>query len=182
MIAAAIVCAAAMSQAASLNWGAGVYNGSAGPDCEAGQMAYLIYSDTAFSGVATKFNINDLTTDNGGTAVHQHELTSTDAHTNWKFTDAYKNADADGGVNGYYQIILLNEAGDKFAVLDAGHITGISDSTGAGNAILSMDWSKPETYLGGTGYTGIVESVPEPTSGLLLLLGVAGLALRRRRA
>ena len=36
----------------------------------------------------------------------------------------------------------------------------------------------------GSGYAGAGywSSVPEPTSGLLLLLGVAGLALRRRRA
>ena len=34
----------------------------------------------------------------------------------------------------------------------------------------------------GTGDAMVWQSVPEPTSGLLLLLGVAGLALRRRRA
>ena len=36
------------------------------------------------------------------------------------------------------------------------------------------------TSVGGSGW--VEANVPEPTSGLLLLLGVAGLALRRRRA
>ena len=35
---------------------------------------------------------------------------------------------------------------------------------------------------GGFKGAGVYSAVPEPTSGLLLLLGVAGLALRRRRA
>jgi hypothetical protein len=35
---------------------------------------------------------------------------------------------------------------------------------------------------GGFKGAAVYQAVPEPTSGLLLLLGVAGLALRRRRA
>ena len=37
-------------------------------------------------------------------------------------------------------------------------------------------------YLGTGNSTGWTVSVPEPTSGLMLLLGIAGLALKRKRA
>lgn len=38
------------------------------------------------------------------------------------------------------------------------------------------------TYFAADGWTSATASVPEPTSGILLLLGMAGLALRRKRA
>jgi hypothetical protein len=49
--------------------------------------------------------------------------------------------------------------------------TSINFTTGAGFASSGSQWSA-------SGW----QNVPEPTSGLLLLMGVAGLALRRRRA
>ena len=49
-------------------------------------------------------------------------------------------------------------------------VSGLSANTWAGTAF---------TYASAGNFTA---SVPEPTSGLLMLLGMAGLALRRRRA
>ncbi len=58
--------------------------------------------------------------------------------------------------------------------------------TSDGSATLELTWAEG-TYggLAGTqtaGSKGAWQAVPEPTSGLLMLLGFAGLALRRRRA
>ena len=44
-----------------------------------------------------------------------------------------------------------------------------------GNIILSEG-------IAANGYSPAAPVIPEPTTGLLVLLGVAGLALRRRRA
>lgn len=58
-----------------------------------------------------------------------------------------------------------------------GKTTAISFNAKAASQLTALDASAG--YKGAGWYT--TQSVPEPTSGLLMLLGVAGLALRRRR-
>ena len=178
-----VAASACAVNAAALDWGAGVAESDGLTAVSAGQVAYLVFSDTAFSGLASSLDSSAMTTDNGGTVVAQHAISSSEAATNYAFLDTFERADADGGVNGYYQIILTNVAGDKFAVIDAGQVTGISDSTGTGELKVNVDWSGSE-FLGDSGYVGTVSGgggIPEPTSGLLLLIGGSLLALRRKQ-
>ena len=96
------------------------------------------------------------------------------------------------GVNKFQTFFAVaNEAGDKIFISKT--LTTERDESGS-SAVTAFDFEgKYESYLENNfkledGWSGASSSgwyttaVPEPTSGLLLLLGVAGLALRRRRA
>lgn len=189
MIAAAIVCAAVMSQAATINWGVtteapGVEGGWANEGAWYG--FYMLSEQVANSAITAIDATTHALTIAGGveaTLLDEHTL-DFDEYDSGTFGEEYKGAAAD--LNGkYYAIVLVDPSSPDNASAGIYSISGLSD---VGNtAAFSIDGDgEGQTMFSRTGAEGsfsvAVETVPEPTSGLLLLIGVAGLALKRRRA
>ena len=87
----------------------------------------------------------------------------------------------DGTASQAYLVIF-----DTATITDASHyyMTEVKSFEALGGTeTASVKWGSQSTASQAAGaWTSVTGSVPEPTSGLLMLLGMAGLALRRKRA
>ena len=189
MIAAAIVCAAVVSQAAQVKWSSGALTtDSQGATIEAANIIQAtVYTMTAET--YAKYNSMDgatlsktiaaaiddgsfsklgFTLDNSGkNTYNKRSGAAVDVTGNTVYT-APTTAYAlivyeDLGNDGWYMANVASKVIDSAQNVTVGNLANIIGGAETGNATA---WA----------------NVPEPTSGLLLLLGVAGLALRRRRA
>ena len=198
IIALGAVVAAAGLQAATYNWSAGsngaVFNGYDAPTmgtqwasatAQSGLTYYLIYTAgisqaDLLSGLREGKTMSDFAdnTLKTGTTGGDGKIA------NQKFsTDSTKFAlDGSGKMSVYYVVFNSDEsmayfsvAQSKAADLSGGQVD-YSIATATSKILRDNDGT---TAFGSAGWYSVA---PEPTSGLLMLLGMAGLALRRRRA
>ena len=188
MIAAAIVCVAAYAQASAYTWGLS----SASDESSSGGWL----TDGDFTVIQLLGTVGETDNGDGTYALDFSGVTGVLGNTstaNGDYTigatgyDAASPVTSDAVTQGTpqaYSILVLEEANvSDYANYEGSYalITGTSigraDPT-AGDPFMDFAFSDPVT----ADMYKTAASVPEPTSGLLMLIGAAGLALKRKRA
>lgn len=184
----AVVVAAVAANAATVTWGASkghLYQAGSDTVKVTSGTAYLMFATTAFdqSDLVSAFAAAE-----GDSAATIAAMTASGAlatgfgtvGSNARIATTDSTYAMKGDMSAYF--VVFN--GDNMYISSAADVAYDSVSDAATFAFASQSTpSKAAAMDASAGYTGAGwYAVPEPTSGLLMLVGLAGLALRRRRA
>jgi len=196
-MAAAVVCAAVVANAANIKWGSGAIqtpdtDGTLSGDKLTSSSGYTVkmYVWEALTAAGVSYNAGDLykwysegasaTSDPFGTETPISAISqTTGGGTSATTITATGSLSPDAGDLVYAAVLLVLE---DSTTGDAKWYMENSASKASAKAVQTQ--GNLALLVGGTGGTTPMAwtAVPEPTSGLLMLLGVAGLALKRKRA
>lgn len=173
----AIAACAVTASASSVTWGLNTGNVLDDTKVDSG-TAYLMYSigTVDFSKFATmdKFDAASLAAVGLDTTIDTFAYSSSKVSNNVSVTPTgtktSTNANIGGGAKSMYIVVIDNDGKDIA-------YTATAVSVNVQNSTMAIQATKAASA-----FTYATASVPEPTSGLLLLLGMAGLALKRKRA
>ena len=173
LIAAAMVCAAALVQAATVNWGISGVKAEGNTSPTAGWAVMAFYTEAGAGSDAIVSAIQSKTA--GSLAFDTQELKVSMSKGKYGPADATVAGITDTSKNYDFYFVVFNNA-------DATKATMYAMTSALDQEYSSLDgkYTIGGAFSASTPWAST--AVPEPTSGLLMLLGMAGLALRRRRA
>lgn len=196
VITAAIACIAAVGQAATSNWN--WYTGTAvmkdGYGKDGATYTPVAISTTLFllavadSGYTTQDALYQAL-GNGSKSIADIKAMALDSHATdssgkMASPELFHREDAVTGTTYYYAIFAVSDD-EKYVYFSASKSGNAVDDPGVTTVSLATGTSanfKTTDSVTAGGWYAAPEVVPEPTTGLLVLLGIAGLALKRRRA
>ena len=175
MIALAAVAIAAVSQAATVRWTMSQVQASDGSGAASGYLAMVFDATTAQSDVIAAVMAKDATT--LATLANNWSQTTTSNASGLLSSAGNGNYAASDAFSVYLVLFDAGSVADASNYFVSETKNGSINAAGS-NATLAFGTFASQVTATGAGWT----AVPEPTSGLLMLFGMAGLALRRRRA
>ena len=174
---AAMLCVAITSQGASVSWSAGkIFDGSNSAAGVGTGTAYLVLVSSLVQSDAVSNFAKGNTEAITSAAIGSYAIADSKVAYN-----TLNDVTAPTSATAFYYIVLN---GDNMLV--SAEATSSYDTVTTVHSLKfesSKDYAKAIPTQASAGYSGAGwYAVPEPTSGLLLLLGMAGLALKRKRA
>lgn len=179
MIAIGAIALAVGVQAATVSWGSGIMKS---PESASGGWSTTTVTSGDVAGYLFILTADQYATYSGNSAAIYNDFTAgkitADASKNTGTAITLKTPKTDYTVGDtvYAAILYVNKDVEGFANVKEFYMADASTWTFA--AASNKTFSNVATGIGS--WTAV--AVPEPTSGILMLVGLAGLALRRRRA